>query len=447
MSNFYTLFQLKADMDSNLHAGGVSTLQDFFKTVDKGRRALLMQVTPEELIRKSYIEQALYPQVDRYAPPNDMKYDDVIEINRLAGYRNVDTMNHPLESVYRRRFGQKRGGSRSVMNIGYENGVKYVRIYRAGSGDRFGANNVNGVTNAEFQIINNCDSLSINGTWNVGGNLVNLHEDKLNHVIGFGSLAFDINGSSNTGYLENFSLTPVDLSTFLQRGATFAWMDLPIPKELLSVKLTLGSNSGDLTTDLYTSTVNQPHDNNEFTTGWNLLKFMMNSLNIIGTPNPKAIIYVRFDFTTTGEPIPNCHLDNIITRMGSVYEITYNSTSMFRDSFSGAWKTVPTDDSDIIVAEEDTYQMLMWECTLAAQREIYGSNMAAKGDVSDIDGILNGVKNIRGQVLKPGLYSMYKKDHKSEVIEQMDSIHVFGNMYDGYSDDVIPGGDCGPQLY
>ncbi len=426
MSTFYTVGNLRADIDSNLHAGGVSGLQDFYKTVDKGRRALIGKVRPEELIRKAYIEQALYPLVDRYSVPEDMKYDDVIELNLLAGYRNVDTMNHPMMLVYRRRFGQKRGSAANVMNIGYENGVKYLRVFRPLQGNRFGGNQ-SYPTAATFQIINDCDSLSLNGTWNVGGNVVNLHLDELNHVIGFGSLAFDINDSSTTGYLENFTLNAFDLNTFLQRGAVFAWLDLPLPRELLAVKMTLGSDTSNLSTDLYQATVNQPHDNNQFTTGWNLLKYMLNNLSIVGTPNPKALTYVRFDFTTTGQPIPNCHLDNITARMGAVFEVTYNGAYLFRDAFTGAFKKIPTANSDIIVAEEDTYNLLMWESTLAAQKELYGSAYAAKSDVSDASTVLFD------------LYKTFKMEHKSEAAIQEDDIYVFGNYYDGYTDDGMPG--------
>ncbi len=433
MPNFYTIGNLRTDLDSNLHAGGSSGLQDFYKTVDKGRRAVIGKVRPEELIRKAYIEQALYPLVDRYAVPEDLKYRDIIDLNLLAGYRNVDTMSAPIENVYSRRWSQKRGGSQNVINIGYENGVKYAKIFRPQLGQRFGGSQTF-PNRAIFQVINDCDSLSLNGSWNVGGNVVNLRLDELNHVIGFGSLNFDINNSSTTGFIENFGLTPVDLGDYFQRGATFAWLDLPLPKEMLAVKMTLGSNAGNLSTDLYTATVNQPHDNNEFTTGWNLLKYMMNNLSVTGTPNPKAIIYVRFDFTTTGQPIPNCHLDNIVSRQGAVYEMTYNSSYMIMDAFSGAWKKIATANSDIIIAEEDTYNVLLKEVTLAAQQELYGSGIAAQSDVDDVatDLIL--------------LYQQFKKEHKSEAILPQDDEYIFGNIYDGYSDPGMPGSasDNGP---
>ncbi len=416
-------------MDSDLHAGGTAGLQNFYNTLDKGRRALIGKVRPEELIRKSYMEQALYPHVDRYAVAEDMKYDDVIEINMLSAYRNVDTMNHPMELVYRRRFGQKRGGAANVINIGYENGVKYARIYNPRGFTGRGCNN----NVALFQLIHNCDSLNLNGTWNVGGNVVGLKVDELNHVIGFASLKFDIDTSSTSGFIENFTLTPFNLNDFLQRGAVFAWLDLPIPKEMLAVKLTLGSDSTNLTTDLYTSTVNQPHDNNAFTTGWNLLKWMLNNLNSVGTPNPKALTYVRIEFTTTGKAIPNCHLDNIVARIGAVYEMTYNSSYCFMDANTKAFKKFSTAGSDLIVAEEDTYNLLRLECTIEAMKELYGNSAASKQDFSDKTGE------------RDAAYRIFKMEHKSEAAVQEEDSHVFGNMYDGYTGDIMPGGDdAGP---
>lgn len=413
---FYTVYNLKADVDSNLHGSGVSQLSNFYYTVDKGRRTVIGKVQPEELIRKTYMEQALYPDVEKYAVPDDLHYDSVVEIQQLSSYRNVDVMNQPLMLVYRRRFGQRRDGSRNVLNIGYEDGVKYARITKPHGLNKDGGD--------KYQWIHNCDSLTENGTWNVGGNVVNLKEDKLNHVVGYGSILFDINNSSNTGFIENFQLDPVDISDFLNTGATFSWLDIPIPLNMVSVKLTLGSNATNLNTDLYTATVNQPHNNNQFTTGWNLLKWMLNNVTTVGLPNPKEIVYVRLDFTTTGQAIPDCHIDNIIVRSGKVFEMTYNSAYMFIDAVSGAWKKVPTADSDIIVAEEDTYQILMLETTVAAQREVYGSSMGAKSDVYDAKGDLADA------------YKKFIKEHKSEGLMFEDSTYIFGNYLEGNYTDI-----------
>lgn len=426
--SFYTLYEFKQDVNANLPGNGISELQDFFLTFDKARRAMIGKVRPEELIRTGYLEDALYPQVDRYAVPEDMKYDDVIEVRRLSGYRNVDTMEHPLELVYRRRFGQKRSSASNVMNIGYDNGIKYARIFRPTSGNRYGANNnTSNALSCEYRPIQTCDSLNDDGTWNVSGNVVNLREDKLLHVIGRGSLQFDINNSSNTGSLKNFTLTPFDLYDFLQRGAVFNWLNLSIPDELVSVTFRMGSDVTNFATDYYQSTVNSPHDSNAFITGWNLLKYMMRTLTMVGTPNPRVLTWIEIEFNTTGNPIPNCNIDNILARQGQVYEMVYNSAWIVRDATTGAWKKKPTTNSDIIIAEEDTYSILVLEATLAAQKESYMSSPGANNEISSI------------AIEMEKAYKKFKMEHKSEGILETDSIHVFGNMYDSYSDDPMPG--------
>jgi len=426
---FYTLYNLKQDVNANLPGGGINQLQNFWLTFDKGRRAMLGKIKPAELIRKAYLENAIYPDVYKYSVPEDMKYDDVIEIRRLAGYRNVDTMNHPLELVYKRRFGQMRSSAANVMNISYENGVKYASIFRPLSGSRFGAgyNQNNNNLNCEFRVIHNCDSLNENGTWNVGGNVVNLKEDKLKHVIGRGSISFDINGSSTEGFIENFTLNSFNIRDFFKRGAIFNWLNISIPRELINVKLVIGSNTDDLSTDLYESSVNSPHDNSEFITGWNLLKFMLNNLSMVGTPNPEELKYIRFEFKTTGQPIPGCNLDNILMRQGEVYEMIYNSAYIVKDGTTGQWKKIPNSNDDIIIAEEDAYDILVDEVTLAAQKESYQASPAASSSIDDV------ATRLATKVKK------YKMEHKSEELLETDSIHVFGNMYDGYSDDTMPG--------
>lgn len=426
---FYTISNIKQDVNANLPAGGIDQLQDFFLTFDKGRRAMLGRVRPEELIRTGYLEDALYPSVDKYAVPEDLKYDDVVQIARLAGYRNVDTMEHPLELVYRRRFGQKRSSAANVMNIGYDNGVKYARIFRPTAGGRYGTgqNNATNSLNCEYRVIHNCDSLSDNGTFNVGGNVVNLREDRLKHVIGRGSLLFDINDSDTTGFIENFTLTPFSIREFLAKGAAFAWLNLPIPREMVAVRFIMGSDSTDLTTDLYEASVNAPHDGSQFVTGWNLLKYMLQNPSMVGTPNPEALTYIRFEFETTGEPIPNCNLDNVLLRQGTVYEMTYNSSYVVRDGTTGQWKKIPDKNSDIIVAEEDTYDILVDEITIAAQKESY---QASPAGASAIDSVATRLER---------KYKIFGIEHKSEGVLETDSTHVFGNMYDGYSDDTMPG--------
>lgn len=411
----YTVYDLEVDVKRKLHGGGINNLR---ASLDEARRKMLGVINPPELVRSAYFEQALYDQVNKYSLAGDVSYDNIMEVHMLSGYRNVDTLQHPLELVYRRQFDQKRRQARNVINITNENGVKFAQIYHP-----------RGLKECQHLLINDVDYLNGNGTWNVGGNVVNLRLDRLNHITGHASLLFDINDSQTTGFIENFTIKPVDISDYLNTGACFSWLSLPIPKAMIAVQITLGSGGpGTLTSDYYTATVNQPHDNNAFMNGWNLLKYMLNNLQSVGNPNPKAINYVRFDFTTTKQAIPNCNLDNVVVRKGVVYYYLYNSAYCLIDPLSGAWKQRTDANSDILPVEEDTYQILMLETALVEQQVLYANNFGSSTDVTEIKAELFD------------RYTEYKLQHTDERLETTESSYVLGTMYDGYTEDSIING-------
>ena len=396
----YTIYDLIIDIKRKVHG---STPSDVYSSIDEGRRNFTSKIKPPEMERKAYIEQALYDQVEKYAIPEDLKYEDVVDIKRLDHYKNLDSLWKPLAQVYRRQIDSK--NRENIFAINYESGLKTMTIYRP-----------RGLHKHEHIIINEFNSLTENGTWTVGGNVVNLRLDQLDHVSRKASLKFDINDSSTTGFIENFTMRSVNIEDYMNTGAIFSWLSIPLPRNMVSVKLTMGSNTADITTDLYEATVNQPHDNNEFTTGWSLLKYMLNTLSSVGNPNPKEIKYIRFDFTTTGTGIPNCNIDSLIVRKGHVYEMVYNSRYCIIDALTRAWKKTTTKNSDQLPFEEDTYQIFMLECALIVQKNIYANNAGAKSDVTDIESELEGA------------YKEYKRQHKAEFIEPEQYTNVMGRQ-------------------
>ena len=405
----YTVYDLATDVQKKIHGG---TINDLETSLDEGRRNILENIKPPEMIRSAYMEQAVYDRVNQYAVAEDLRYDNVIEIKKLSSYRNVDTMEHPLEVVFRRQFDQKRRGAKNVFAITNENGVKYAMLYHP-----------KGLKECQHFTINETNSLNNNGTWNVGGNIGNLRLDELNHITKRASIKFDINDSSTTGFINNLTMTPVDISDYFAKGAEFTWLNLPIPKEVIAVKLTMGSDNTNLTTDYYWNTVNQPHDNNQFITGWNLLRYMLADLNSEGNPNPKAISWIQIDFSTTGQAIPNCNIDSFVVRKGVVYWYLYNSQYCIIDSVSGAWKQKTTSNSDILPLEEDTYQILMLETALVEQEYLYANNFGAETDVTAIKSKLNTA------------YQKYYLNHTDEMMVPEEYSYVGGNMYDGYESD------------
>ncbi len=75
------------------------------------------------------------------------------------------------------------------------------------------------------------------------------------------------------------------------------------------------------------------------------------------------------------------------------------------------------------MAEEDTYNLLVAEVTVAAMREAYMAGPAANNSIGDFS------------VQLVEMYRKFNREHKSEAMSETESEHIFGNMYDGYTDD------------
>lgn len=407
----YTIFDLQGDARRKLTTSDPSASLDFYGAILEAKRNMTKRIAPPEMVRKNYLEDAIFEHVDEIAVPDDLNYNDIIEIKKLKSYRNknVDTLDHEIQLVYRKRFNQKRYGGHNVMTVGYTNGLKTASIQ-----------NPTGL-HSRNQMIHNCDSLDNNGIWNVGGNLVNLTEDKLNYIEGRGSFKFDFNNSGSTGWIENSTMKTVDLYDFLQVGAIFNSLSISIPKNIISVRLRLYSSDN----DYYEYSVNAPHDSTVFKTGWNVLKFLFDNQYVVGNPNPRELIKIRYDFTTNGESTPGMRLDSIIARTGEVYEMTYQSSFCIIDATTGAWKLRPTQGADMLPFEDDTYQVFMLETALVLQKELYANNAAAKADVENVANEL--------QVA----YDEYDNNHPSEVIEPNQVTYNFGDEYSGYQDDIM----------
>ena len=436
----YTLQNIAKDVDRKLHVGAVEQTQDFYGAIDEARGNMIGRISPPELERTAYIEEALYDQVDRYAVPYDLNYDNVLDMKYVPADRNLDTLNHPLRKVSGKRFSQKRGGARNVFSIEWENGIQFIKIFKP-----LGLRSLRGldrssivnqqVNDGIMAVITRCDSLTENGTWNVGGNITNLRLDEVNHVTGSGSYSFDINNSGTAGFLENFTLEPFSLENFFSKGSVLSWFDFPTVVDNLgnqaitSVKITLGSNAGNLATDLYQFSVNQAHDHNAFTDGWNLLRYPLKDMIQVGNPNPLELVYVRFDITTTGYDLPNCHMDSSVARQGELYQLTYNSAFCIIDAINGGWKQFGTQLADRLPFQEDTYKILMLETAKIIQQEVYGSNIAAKSDVVNIDDQLER------------LYAAFEEKYPSEEILETEDLYEFGNYLGGYYTDPMGGSD------
>lgn len=414
----YTIFNLRTDVARKLSTSIPSASLDFYGAIDEARRMIKKRINPPEMVRTVTLEDSLYTDVQEYAVPEEMSYDDVIEIKKLQTRygTNVDTLVDPMSVVYRKRFNARDkhyGELRNTMTINYNNGLKTASIHHP-----------TGLKKCEM-MIHNMDSLNENGIFTVSGNIGNLQVDTINRVEGNGSFSFEVNGSSTTGSIESMNMKPFDITSFLERGAIFQKFFTSMPLEITSISLSLYSSP----TDYYRYTVNGPHNNSTgFLNGWNQLKLDIKPYS--GNPNPANLTGIKLEITTTGNYAGECRFDELIARSGDAYEIVFESRYCIIDPISGQWIQRATKGTDELVFEDDSYEIMVLETALALEKELYSNGAAAKSDISSTKSDLDEA------------YKFYQMKHKSEVIEPHDSMFdfsieadygVYNGNYGGYS--------------
>jgi len=402
----FTVSQLVSDASRRISPANPSDSRDILGATGDAARRLLADITPKDLSRRVELENALYDQVYRFTCPEDLDSKNIMQWYRLSKDHNTDTFFHPMRQVTNRRFDQDKPWNRDMFTIEYQSGIKFIKV-----------SNFNG--NTPGMTIHKMESITENGTWNVFGNVVNLTTDNLTYVAGNGSLRMDINTSSNTGGIDNFTLTPVDITEYFTVGKVFTWVYVPNLNQIQTITLDLFSAVG----DYYSITVNSPHDTNQFQLGWNLVGFPLDTrfMTTNGTPNPANINQIKITFVTNGTLLmESVRLDNLVLRKGAVYGIQYASDYMFHDAQTGIWKAIPTDPSDIIHVDDEIYNVLVSQLAVVIGQELFTGKSAAD-DIGRLEKWLDRDTK------------EYKKRNKEEFIEEQQQFYNFGVPFGYYN--------------
>lgn len=356
-----------------MHGTTLDKISSPYELIYEAARNVLLGCDPVETKRVAQISNALYDQVYRYTVPTDLKGNKILDIRPQVNR----TVSDKFDQVYSKEFDSyKTDGS---FNIESNNGVKYINISRALTA---------GV------LLNECESATANGTWAVdGAGATNLTADSLYKVTGSASLNFDL---ASTGYLENSDMTAVDLSEHDEISSIFVWVYMPTV--VTNVILRWGNSS----TVYWSKTVTTNFDSTAFQTGWNLLRFDWSSASETGTVDPTAIDYLRVTLTYTGTADTDFRIDSIYSRLPEIYEMVYYSKYLFQNT-SGTWIEKPTDDSDIINLDTDSYNLLLYEVCLLTAQELQGEDAAF-----DLEYWRDKKKEV---------WNMYRATYKSEVIK------------------------------
>jgi hypothetical protein len=325
----YSIVDLKNSVSRKLHGTTANQLTDFYGLLYDTAVKVQDDCDFSETRRTIQLTTPIYGQAAYdYACPADLKGNRLIDLRPQANRHVSDVISQVKSEDFDLIKTQVLSGGR--VEVRWDTYLKTLRIA------------LPALSNV---LINSCDSVTANGTWTVGGGASDIETDVIYYTGGYGSLRYSLAGS---GYIENSTMTALDLTNYLDRAVMFCWVynQSTLPTALA---LRWGSDSS----NYWSKSVTAQWDGTALTTGWNLLGFDWQTATKTGTPDESAIDFVRFDTTITGSASP-VYFDQIVCSLGSIYEIEYYSKYFFRDT-AGAFKERPTLDSDLINLDTDSY--------------------------------------------------------------------------------------------
>lgn len=332
----YSVQDLENDLAGTLHGTTNNQIQNLNGVINRAARQLLIDVDPQETKRTLEFTGPIFNTVFDYPIAPDVKGNAIIDIRpqvrRLPRDIWSQGYNQAFDIAKQNIFN---GGDLFTMN--FNTGIKTIRI------------------NAPYLnppiIVNQIEAISTNGTWNEGGTATGLTVNNQNFVQGSGSL--QLNVTTGAAYLENSTMSAVNLSQVINQAYMFVWVYIPVGTDLVSVELRWGSDAS----DYYILTTTQNQQGTAFVNGWNQCQFIWSNATSVGTPNPASITYARITLNVTGT-MTGCLVNGLDSILGTFLEYEYYSKYLFRDGTTGVFQEKVTDPSNQINLDTETYNLL-----------------------------------------------------------------------------------------
>lgn len=348
----YTVQDIKNDLTGVLHQTQLNQIFNIDGLIDRAARQLLLDVDPQETKRTLEFVNPVFNGVFDYPIAADVKGNRIIDIKPQVRRLPLDIWSQS----YNQEFDVFKSNILTLKNMftmNFNTGIKTIRI------------------NAPFLnnpiIVNEAENVTSNGTWTVAGTGSNLTTDNVNYVQGTGSLKFD--STAGVAYIENSTMTAVNLSSYENQSSFFVWVYAPTGTNLQSVNLRIGSSSA----NYYSLSVTQNQNQTAFVNGWNLCQFDWKDMSVTGTPSSSSLSYVRVSLTTTGTNT-GLRVNGIDSILGSILEYEYYSKYLFRDSDTGAFQEKVTDDSNIVNLDTESYNLLFNQVAFLATQQQQGKD-------------------------------------------------------------------------
>lgn len=342
----YSITTANADLAAVLHGTNLNKIQNLNGLHNRTARQLLLDVDPQETIRKVLTATPLFNEVWDYACPVDLKGNRIIDISPQY-YRDP---SYVVGQEYNQDFdiAKNQQSTASEFTIQFNNAVKTLRI--------------NDTTLPSGIVLDTCQATT---NWSTGGTASNLTEDNVNFASGSGSLSFDV--AIGTGSISETLEAPIDMSAQVNQASLFYYLYLPTGSQLTSTEIRWGSSP----TDYYSRTSTVTNEGTAFQTGWNLIRGDWLGATVVGNPDDTAINYVYIGVTVSANQT-GIKVDNIVSNMGLYRTLEYYSKYMYRNATTGAFQETVLDNSDLINLDTESYNLYFNLLAFYAMQQVQG---------------------------------------------------------------------------
>lgn len=355
----FTRSELKAAVNANIH-GKIGMLIDEDETMNRAVRQCYANIDFRTARRKQALTPGLFNGVFDYPCPTDLKANALIDIPAQAKRQDGEFFLIPSEQF---DISNPKGG---VAIDDYD----LSRIMK-----------VNSSVNDYSLVASELDSLtsasSDGSSWVLFGDATSLAADTDDYVKGNGSIKWNISAAGGTtAGIQHSSIYPLDMTDYFGgTSAFFVWAKINSATNLTNYILRFGTDSS----NYYSKTVTTQHDGTAFKSGWNLLRFDVSSYSTTGTPTNTNIEYFVIYMTKTAGKVSESDykFDWLVLKRGVKHDIKYYTKYGWNNS-SGTYIENSLADTDLLVADQDEYEIIIEKASEIAAGEVREYEIAAK---------------------------------------------------------------------
>lgn len=347
---------------------------------------VLSKLDPYETVRLHRF--TVFDGIEEYSPPSDLKGKKIIDPAPQDG-----GLGEEYNQVYTKPF--RRDGAFYQISVQSVDGSKVLKLRGPGKGSSR-VDDTTSITN-----------------WSAAGGATNLELEQVITLDNSYTLRVDLGATG--GYIENSSVTSIDLSSHEDIGSFFRKVYFPTlatASVITSITLRIGSSSAD-----YWEITGECHFGS-FKAGTNIVRFDWADATETGTPDATAIDYERLTFVTTAA-VADTRIGPLASKIPFPYETPYYSNCLFRTS-AGLWLDEPTSTSDELVLERESENIFFYEsCALVAEDlslDEEAIKFRKKLGIDELGNLTNG-----------GLYGEYNTDKPAEALRPQGNYITFRN--------------------